>query len=151
MANDFNGIFEYRDGVLYRKSGQFAGRAGTIHHTGYEQVKIGKKTYRTHRVIFAMHHGYMPEMIDHIDGNKLNNRIENLREATNQQNQYNTRVNKRNKSGEKNVVWDRSRWKVYMRVNKRMTHIGAFEDLELAQLVAVEARNKFHGEFVNHG
>ena len=38
-----------------------------------------------------------------------------------------------------------------MRVNKKMRSLGSFDDLELAQLVAVEARNKFHGEYVNHG
>lgn len=149
--HSFREIFEYKDGDLYRKSGQFKGKAGTLHHTGYIQVKVGKKNYRAHRVIFAMHHGYMPKYIDHIDGNRLNNRIENLRPATNQQNQHNVGVCRRNKSGIKNVFFDRNKWKVYMRINKRMTHIGSFEDVELAELVAAEARNKFHGEFVNHG
>mgnify|MGYP003352976334 CR=1 FL=1 len=148
---DFRNIFEYKDGELYRKHGQFAGKAGTLHHSGYIQVKVGKKNYRAHRVIFAMHHGYMPEYIDHIDGNKLNNRIENLRPATNQQNQFNVGLVKRNKSGVKNVFFANNKWKVYMRVNKKMRSLGSFDDLELAQLVAVEARNKFHGEYVNHG
>ena len=161
MANDRNDfapeirkfleVFEYQDGKLYRKHGQFKGIAGTVHGAGYEQVKIGKKTYRSHRVIFAMHHGYMPEMLDHVDGNKLNNRVENLREATNQQNQFNVGLLGRNKSGVKNVVWNRCKWKVYMRINSKTKNLGAFEDLELAELVAIEARNKFHGEFVNHG
>jgi len=143
--------FEYRDGKLYRKHGQFQGLAGTVHHSGYEQVKVGYKNYRSHRVIFAMHHGYFPEQIDHIDGNRLNNRIENLRVANNVQNQHNVGLTHRNKSGVKNVIWDKNRWKVYMRINKKMTHIGGFTDLELAELVAIEARNKFHGEYVNHG
>ena len=161
MANDRNDflpevrnfleVFEYQDGKLHRKHGQFKGVAGTVHHTGYEQVKVGKKTYRSHRVIFAMHHGYMPQTIDHIDGNKLNNRIENLRESTTQQNQFNVGLTGRNKSGSKNVIWNKCKWKVYMRINKKMKHIGAFEDFELADLVATEARNKLHGEFVNHG
>jgi len=143
--------FEYRDGKLYRKKGQFKGLAGTVHHTGYEQVKVGKKNYRSHRVIFAMHYGYFPAQIDHIDGNPLNNKIENLREANPMQNQYNVGLLASNKSGIKNVFFDKNKWKVYMRINKKMTHIGSFEDLELAELVAMEARNKYHGEFVNHG
>lgn len=143
--------FEYRDGKLYRKNGQFKGIAGTVHHTGYEQVKVGRKNYRSHRVIFAMHNGHFPAQIDHIDGNKLNNKIDNLREANPMQNMYNVGLLARNKSGIKNVVLDRNRWKVYMRINKKMTYVGAFEDLELAELVAIEARNKYHGEFVNHG
>ena len=161
MANDRNDflpevrkfleVFDYQDGKLYRKHGQFKGQAGTVHHTGYEQVKVGKKNYRSHRVIFAMHHGYMPKVIDHIDGNRLNNQIENLRESSVQQNQFNVGLTCRNKSGAKNVIWDRNKWKVYMRINKKMTHVGVFEDFELAELVAMEARNKFHGEYVNHG
>ena len=77
--------------------------------------------------------------------------VENLREATNQQNQFNVGLLGRNKSGVKNVVWNRCKWKVYMRINSKTKNLGAFEDLELAELVAIEARNKFHGEFVNHG
>ena len=150
-TRNFNDVFEYRDGDLYRKHGQFVGKAGTLHHTGYVQVKVNRKNYRAHRIIFAMHHGYMPDCIDHIDGNRTNNRIENLRESTNQQNQYNTGLCKHNKSGIKNVFFSRNKWKVYMRVNKRMTCLGSYEDSELAELVAVEARNKYHKEFVNHG
>ena len=150
-TRNFNDIFEYHEGELYRKNGQFAGKAGTLHHTGYIQVKVKQKNYRAHRIIFAMHHGYMPECIDHIDGNPLNNNIENLRESTNQQNQRNTGLCKRNKSGIKNVVFNRNKWKVYMRVNKRMTCLGSFDNPELAELVAIEARNKYHKEFVNHG
>ena len=74
---EFRNVFEYRDGELYRKHGPFAGKAGTLHHTGYIQVKVGKKNYRAHRIIFAMHHGYMPKNVDHIDGNKLNNKNNN--------------------------------------------------------------------------
>ena len=144
-------VFEYIDGKLYRKSGQFKGVAGSVHHTGYEQVKVGNKNYRSHRVIFAMHHGYFPAQIDHIDGNKLNNKIENLREANAMQNQHNVGLTHNNKTGVKNVVWYRNRWRVYMRINKKPKHIGSFKDLELAELVAIEARNKFQGDYVNHG
>ena len=146
----FRELFEYKDGDLYRKHGQFAGKAGTLHHTGYIQVKVDNKNYRAHRIIFAMHHGYLPEYVDHIDGNPLNNRIENLRAATNQQNQYNVGLVARNKSGVKNVVWLRNKWRIFMRVNKKMKNLGSFDDLELAELVAIEARNKFHGEFAKH-
>jgi hypothetical protein len=150
---NFLNTFEYRDGELYRKHGQFAGKAGTVHHTGYVQVKIGKKNYRAHRIIFAMHHGYLPEMIDHIDGNILNNKIENLRPANNRQNQFNAKLVSRNKSGIKNVYWEKrsSKWCVVMRVEGKVTRLFKTKDVELAELVAVEARNKYHGEFVNHG
>jgi HNH endonuclease len=161
MANDRNdfapeirnliNIFEYKDGLLYRKNGQFKGLAGTLHHSGYWQVKVGKKSMWSHKIIFAIHHGYFAKQIDHIDGNKLNNRIENLRESTSQQNHWNVGVSKNNKSGYKNIYFQNNRWRVMMRIDKKMTQIGSYEDIELAQLVAIEARNKYHKEFANHG
>jgi hypothetical protein len=155
MSSDvpnFSDVFEYCDGDLYRKTGQFLGKAGTVHHTGYVQVKVNSKCYRAHRIIFAMHHGYMPEFIDHIDGNRLNNRIENLRECDNRQNQHNAKIPCTNKTGVKNVFWDKARkkWAVFMRIKSKPTWLGRFDDLELAELVAIEARNKFQGRFARH-
>jgi len=56
-------------------------------------------------LIFLYHHGYLPKFVDHIDGNKKNNRIENLREATKSQNAMNQKVSTRNTSGIKGVMW----------------------------------------------
>lgn len=147
-----NEIFEYKDGALYRRSGQFAGYAECKHHTGYNVVFVKGKQMRSHRVIFAMHHGYFPEHVDHINGIKDDNRIENLRPATNQLNQYNAKIPVRNKSGVKNVIWlERDKkWAVSMRINKKPTWVGKFDDLELADLVATEARIKYHGEYARH-
>ncbi len=60
---------------------------------------------------------------------------------------------KTNKSGVKNVSWYKSlnKWVVSMRVKNTAKTIGYFDDLELAELVAIEARNKYRGEFANHG
>ena len=113
----------------------------------YWQVGFNRKIYLAHRVIFAIHKGYMPEFIDHIDGNKLNNKIENLRACTDQQNKFNMTVKACSKSGIKHVMKFKNAWNVRMRINGKMKHIGQFKDLELAQLVAEEARLKFHGEF----
>jgi hypothetical protein len=63
--------------------------AGTINNTGYYRTKVFGKKYLNHRIIFAMHHGYMPKYIDHIDRNRLNNKIENLRPATRRLNAIN--------------------------------------------------------------
>jgi len=147
-----NEIFEYKDGDLYRRSGQFAGYAECMHHTGYKVVFVKGKQMRSNRVIFAMHHGYFPEYVDHINGIKDDNRIENLRAATNQTNQYNAKIPSRNTSGIKNVFWDKKscKWAVFMRINKKPTWIGRFKDIELAELVAIEARNKYQGEYARH-
>jgi hypothetical protein len=151
-----NQTFEYRNGELFRKIARrgyaVGSKVGTKHHTGYIYVKLDGKIYSAHKLIFIMFNGYMPKVVDHIDGNPLNNKIENLRAATQQQNCWNTVTRRTNTSGIKNVSWNKEskKWKVSMRINRKMKNIGFFHDLELAELVAIEARNKYHGEFANH-
>jgi hypothetical protein len=142
---DFTKVFTYKDGELYR-NGKIA---GTVTTTGYKQVYLDKKVYLAHRVIFAMHWGFLPQFIDHIDGNRLNNKIENLRQCTQQQNQYNTKAKAKNKVGIKNVQWARNTYRVDIRINGKLTYLGSFKDVELAELVAQEARKKYHGEFAH--
>jgi hypothetical protein len=91
-------------------------------------------------------------MVDHIDGNPSNNRIENLRGATNAQNLQNAKIHQNNTSGIKNVHFDKqkNRWNVQLRIDKKIKHFGLYKDLELAELVATEARNKYHGDFARH-
>jgi len=95
------------------------------------------------------HYGWLPDEIDHIDANPNNSRVENLRAATRTENQYNARLRADSTSGAKNVQWYKQtkKWRVVLRVNKTRKHIGFFNDFELAELVATEARDKFHGAF----
>ena len=153
-----NQLFEYRDGVLYwkvkpSKKVLIGDKAGNKREDGYCLTMTAGKRYLNHRLIFLMHHGCLPQFIDHIDGNPSNNKIENLRAAKSTQNQHNRKLGKDNISSLKNVGWHakRKKWEVKVRVNNKRKHIGYFEDLELAALVAQEARNKYHGEFANHG
>jgi hypothetical protein len=143
-------VFEYKDGVLYRrKNGK---KAGTLHHTGYIQISHQRTSQNAHRMIFLMHHGWLPEVIDHIDGNRANNKIENLRPASWRQNLQNMQLRPTNKSGCKNVSWcnTKRKWAVQLSINGRQTNLGRFDDLELADLVATEARIKYHGAFARH-
>ena len=87
-------LFEYRDGDLYwkvkpAKQVAVGAKAGCKNSHGYCVVRVNKVLYGIHRIIFLMHHGHLPEYIDHADGDRLNNRIENLRQATKIQNSYN--------------------------------------------------------------
>ena len=151
---NFKEYFEYKDGQLYWKKStnkkiKIGQIAGCITNKGYLTIKVNKKPYLAHVIIFAMHHGYFPKEIDHIDCNKLNNKIENLREATREQNQWNRKIQSNNTSGCKGVYWSNrdKTWRVAIRFNKKINHLGSFKDFELAELVAVEARSKFHGNF----
>jgi len=147
--------FDYSDGVLYWKTKtahcvKVGQPAGTLDkRTGYHRVRVDSKFQKTHRVIFLYHHGYLPDFVDHIDGNKTNNKIENLRGATFSQNCMNQKISTRNTSGTKGVMWHKrdKKWVVQLRVNSKCHSFGYFDDKELAELVAIEATNKLHKEF----
>lgn len=120
---------------------------------GYRNIEINNKQYKTHRLAWLYVNGEIPtNLIDHIDGNRSNNKIFNLREATYQTNSENYRTPKTNKSGIKNVSWYKNlnKWVVSISIKKIKKTIGYFDDLEFAELVAIEARNKYRQEFANH-
>jgi hypothetical protein len=96
-----------------------------------------------------MHHGYLPNSIDHIDADKSNNKIENLRVCTHSQNGFNAQKRKNNTSGTKGVSWSKiaNKWHAYIHINRVKKGLGHFDSLEEATKVAQEARIKYHGAF----
>jgi HNH endonuclease len=149
--------FEYKDGQLYWKvatrGNRIGDKAGCSHGDGYVSVGVDGKKLMAHRIIFCMQHGYMPELVDHINGDRKNNRIENLRAATKRQNAQNTKLRGNSSTGLKNVRWHKleKKWQVSLRIEGKETHFGYYDDVELADLVATEARDKYFGKFANHG
>ena len=143
-------VLDYRDGLLYWKNASVASSYRDA--KGYMRIGIDGKRYLQHRIIYLMFHGNLPSVIDHIDGNTSNNKIENLRAATNIENLQNMKLCPANTSGSKNVSWDTKakKWLVMLNVSGVRKYIGLFKDLELADLVATEARNKYHGQFARH-
>ena len=146
-------LFAYSDGKLYWKSPkqaiQVGDEAGCVRRSGYVIITINQKSYQAHRLIYLMHYGDTPKMVDHIDNNPRNNRIENLRAATTHTNQYNTKLSERNTSGVKNVCWHKGkhRWMVKIKANGTFHYLGYYKDLESAKLKASEARQLLHKEF----
>ena len=126
--------------------------AGGIHPDGHRYVSFNGKNTGVHRIIFLIEYGKFPEEVDHKDGNGLNNKISNLRPSTKAQNQQNKGIYKNNTSGCKGISWKESKktWVVRVQTNKNRKYIGSFKDLELAELVAMEARNKYHKEFARN-
>ena len=144
-------LFFYENGVLYWKHNKKI--AGTKHKSGYIDISVNKKKYKAHRIIFLLLNGYIPIFIDHINCIKHDNRIENLREASGSQNQYNTLKRKTNTSGYKNVYWEKSRnkWRVEIRIgNSKYKVVGRFNDLNDAVDAATKARENYHGNFARH-
>lgn len=151
-------LFDYQDGQLVRKKTGKAVVCSPTKGQRYLRISINGKPTSLHRIIFLHQNGYLPECIDHIDGNKENNNINNLREATQQQNCLNSKHRVSSKSPYKNVYlqsptknaeWKRN-WVVSVNVAGKRKYIGSFEDLGLADLVATEARDLYHGQFARH-
>lgn len=96
-------------------------------------ICIDYKNYSAHRLAWLYIHGYLPEnQIDHINRQKIDNRICNLREVSSQCNTRNTGNRIDNKSGVKGICFDESRgnWIVYIEVNQKRTYLGRINDFD---------------------
>lgn len=153
---DIVDCFEYRDGYLYWKGVSHPNKqsmidkpAGSIHKTGYWHITWRGKVYKAHRLIFMLHHDYFPKEVDHINGDRADNRLENLRAATRSENQCNRNALSSNTSGYPGVSWHKKSkaWCVRVMKNGKTVVQQYFKDLELAGLVSVEARSLYHGKF----
>ena len=146
-------MFTYhQDGTLfYNKNGKKV-IANPSKYNNYTYVNIDRKPVKFHRIVYLYCHGYLPDCIDHINGIRHDNRIENLRPSTKQENCLNRTKSKNNTSGFKNVSWSKvgKKWTVQLKANNKYTNFGYYEDIELADLVAQEARNLYHGAFARH-
>ncbi|WP_420917555.1 HNH endonuclease [Pseudomonas protegens] len=152
-------LFNYDEGAGLLTWKRSRGRAiagvqvGALHHTGYWHTYIGKKTYLVHRIIWLMSYGEWPEgQIDHVDGNPQNNRIENLRSVSNQQNSRNRRLKVSNKSGVPGVYWEKrsGRWCAQISTSNGRKHIGYFDSISGAAQARKSAERK-HGYHANNG
>lgn len=148
--------FEYRDGGLYYKKvvgskGRPGEKAGYLNTIGYWVIMIDGKAHLEHRLIYLMHHGTLPRLIDHVDRNRSNNRIENLRPATKSQNQVNMNAPITNTSGIKCVRLDPRRGKWYAEVKRNGTKVflGYHPDAETAHAAFLNYSKEHDGQFAN--
>lgn len=153
--------FTYDKGLLYWKitlptckvsAGNLAGCLG---NRGYIRVTLNGVEYMVHRIIYELHFGPIPEgyQIDHKDGNKSNNNLENLRLASRTQNAYNRSKNKNNSSGYKGVHFCSrdKKYKAQIALGKKRKYLGSFNSAEEASEAYLKAAKEVHKEFLWEG
>jgi hypothetical protein len=119
--------------------------AGSLHKRGYVHIKVDWQSYKAHRLAWLYVHGRWPEpAIDHINRDKADNRLVNLREADQLRNMQNKSIYARNTSGYTGVSphRDTGKWVAQLQVNRRNHHIGIFETPELAALAYRRAKEQ---------
>jgi hypothetical protein len=144
-------MFEYRDdgNLIHRHTVQGGKRmgevAGSPHNMGYRQITICRKKYLIHRLVWLYHYGNIPDQLDHINGKRSDNRIENLRECTYSQNHGNKRINRNNTTGYKGVFLDKRDgfWFVYV----AHQYIGRSQSIEEAAAMYDKAAKKHFKKF----
>jgi hypothetical protein len=121
---------------------------------GYLTGRVLGNLYRAHRVIWAMHHGAWPSGdVDHINGNRMDNRIANLRDATKSENARNSAKRRDNTSGICGVCWHRhsGKWMVRIKAGGKSVFLGRFANLEDAVKAREMAEKRIGGFTERHG
>ncbi len=140
-------------GLLWNR--RYAGTvAGWVAANGYRAICIGDRQYLAHRLVWIWHHGELPpyptKEIDHINGNKLDNRIANLRPVDRYGNDQNAGLRVDNKSGFSGVFFAANKWTAYIRHHDKQIHIGSFDTIHEAAAARIGAL-KIAGFHENHG
>lgn len=123
------------------------------HGSGYKVGAVDSKNYLAHRIVWAIHYGEWPDgEIDHIDHDRANNKIENLRCVSRVENCHNMSAYKTNTSGATGVYWfgARNKWKVEIWVARKKIHIGYYEDFHEA-VTARKRASEYYRFHKNHG
>lgn len=125
-----------------------AGRvAGTKTKRGYIRINVDGVLYYSHRLVFLYVYGYLPENdVDHINRNKSDNRIENLREVSRQCNSINANISKSNTSGITGVYLNKKKknWCAQICINRKVINLGCFNKKHNAALARWEAEKKYN-------
>ena len=143
------GIFKWlKTNSVVRVKGSIAGGVSG----GYICISINNVLYYAHRLAwFYVYKKWPPKFIDHVNGNRLDNRISNLRLATEEQNARNIVGNRLNTSGAIGVSWDKTtgRWKSYVGYKNKTISLGYFDSKEDAAFIAALARKKLYGTYAS--
>lgn len=160
--NRLKELFDYKNGGLYWKKKtsnrsriELGDHAGYLRKSGYRDININGKDYLEHRLVYKWHYGYCPTQLDHINRIKDDNRIENLRGATQSQNFMNQGISANktvsSSSKYKGVCWHKrkKKWSAEIMKNSKHYHIGYFNTEEKAAEAYNKAAIKLFEEFAN--
>lgn len=145
LSHGFHALVDTSDfPVLSGKKWYYDGR-------GYAFCFEQRKNIKMHRVVLGLTDNNL--QVDHINGNKLDNRRSNLRVSSISNNQWNRGKSKNNKSGYKGVSWDKTKgkWQASVSADKRQYHLGLFENPDEAYAAYCKKAKELHGEFFNPG
>lgn len=125
--------------------------AGHLHaRWGYIVITIRSKKYKAHRLAWVIAYGVWPSAeLDHDNGEKADNKLKNLREASTSQNRCNSRLMRNNTSGRKGVCWDnqKQQWLATIQINHKPKYLGHFRSFARACVARERAEKLYHGEF----
>lgn len=144
-TGDFTWMCDPRMGR--KRKGTIAGVTGNL---GYRHIKIEQMKYMAHRLAWLVTYGSWPVFdIDHINGCRADNRIENLREATRSDNCANRRLESFGVSGFKGVHWNKKleKWQVGIKRGEFRKHLGLFANLDEAKAAYVRGAEELFGSF----
>ena len=152
-------VYEYKDGqLIYKIKTCTKDRIGDVagykkKDSGYVEMYFNKKKVKAHRLIWIYHNSDIPDklQIDHINGIRHDNRIENLRLVTNTQNSYNRAKSRNNTSGYKGVSWNigAKKWESKIQIDGISKHLGLFITKELAYDAYCEAAKQIQGDYAH--
>ena len=126
------------------KLGETVGYSGA---RGYLQAMAAGKKYMVHQLVWMWVYGYLPPNdIDHINRNRSDNRLANLREVTRSENNHNMRISRANWSGYTGVAWDKSRclWLASIKADGKQHHLGRFKTPQAASAAYLAAKAVYH-------
>ena len=141
-------VFEYNP-----ETGLFSGLNVHEDKDGYLCTFIDRKHYRLQRLVFLLEGvDIQGKLIDHIDGNRKNNKRNNLRVVNHMENGYNRKKGSNNTSGYKGITKEpNGKWRARFSAGKIRYSLGNFDSLDLAVESLNKEREKFHGEYSNEG
>jgi hypothetical protein len=134
-----------------RRFGVTSGTEAGTDHKGYKRIRLFGKLFLAHRLAWAIHYGEWPKNeIDHINMNKSDNRIDNLRHVTHSGQMINRKYPK-GASGVTGVSKNRYGWQAAIRVNCKTVFLGLFKTIEEAAAVRLAAQNEIYGSLSPKG